>query len=353
MKKTSIIVDLQFGSCGKGLLAGWLAVREEPDTVVIAWAPNAGHTYIDREGRKFVNIALPNGLVSPKLKRILIGPGSVVNPELLMAEIEAYDDFLVGVDILIHENAAVVTEFHRMEEAAGMVGIGSTMKGVGAATIHKIRRHTDPERMNTAREMLRGTPLEGCVVDRWEYAAAVDKAEVMLVEGAQGFSLGINSGFYPYTTSRECTVAQIVSDCGLPATVIKDPNTTIWGAARTYPIRVANRYDKDGNQIGWSGPCYPDQDEIEWGDIGLEAELTTVTRLPRRIFTFSHQQIQDAVRMNGVDKIFLNFANYMEPVDFANMVDRIDSDSGAKIHAVGFGATHDDVFVTLEGHNNV
>jgi adenylosuccinate synthase len=313
----------------------------------MAWAPNAGHTYVDGNGRKFVNIALPNGIISKNLKQILIGPGSVINPDILMSEIMAYADLLNDVEILIHENAAIVTEDHRTDEAQGMVGIGSTMKGVGAATIQKIKRQTNPADQNTAREMLRGTPLEGLVVDRWEYAAAVDKAEVMLVEGAQGFSLGINSGFYPYTTSRECTVAQIISDCGLPLSILDKENCTVWGAARTFPIRVANRF-KDGVQIGWSGPCYPDQDEIDWSDLGIEPELTTVTRLPRRIFTFSYDQIKDAVRMNGVDKIFLNFGNYMEPGDFAKMIIRVNEESGAEVELIGLGPTYNDVFTMRE-----
>ncbi len=352
MAKTNIVVDLQFGSCGKGLLAGWLAERSQPDTVVAAWAPNAGHTYIDTNGRKFVNIALPNGIISKRLKRLLIGPGSVINPELLMSEMTHYFEFLTGVNIMIHENAAVVTEDHRTDEAQGMVGIGSTMKGVGAATIQKIQRQTDPAKQNTAREMLRGTPLEGFVVDRWEYAAAVDKAEVMLVEGAQGFSLGINSGFYPYTTSRECTVAQIISDCGLPLSVLDKENCAVWGAARTFPIRVANRF-KDGVQVGWSGPCYPDQDEIDWSDLGIEPELTTVTRLPRRVFTFSYEQIKDAVRMNGADKIFLNFGNYMQPSAFTDMIDRINAESGATVELIGLGPTYNDVFALYDSASAV
>lgn len=342
---THIIVDLQFGSCGKGLLAGWLAEKTQPDTLVIAWAPNAGHTYINSEGRKMVNIALPNGIVSKNLKRILIGPGSVINPEILMSEMERYIDLLIDVDIFIHENAAVVTEDHRTEEAQGMVGIGSTMKGVGAATIQKIKRSTDPKQQNLAREMLMGTPLEGFVVDRWEYARYVDMAEVMLVEGAQGFSLGINSGFYPYTTSRECTVAQLLSDCGLPISLMKSDETRVWGAARTYPIRVANRF-KDGVQVGWSGPCYPDQHEMDWSEIGVEPELTTVTRLPRRVFSFSVQQIEDAIRMNGVNAIFLNFGNYMTSNAFDELVEKINAINPAvKVELIGFGPTVDDVMV--------
>ena len=341
MKQVDFIVDLQFGSCGKGLLAGYLAEKNQPDTVVMAFAPNAGHTYIDASGRKFVNIALPNGIVSKNLIRVLIGPGSIINPQLLLSEMEAYADLLEGVEIMIHEHAAIVTEGHRMDEAAGMVGIGSTMKGCGAALIEKIRRHTGAE--NIAYNALRGTPLEALVVDRDTYNRAVDDATVMQVEGAQGFSLGINSGFYPYTTSRECTIAQLMSDCALPMGLLRgEASSTVWGVCRTYPIRVANRF-KDGHQVGYSGPSYPDQSEIEWADIGIEPELTTVTKLPRRVFTFSMQQIEDAVRANGCDKIFLNFANYITPSEAKELIDAIEMDVCVPVALVGHGPTVNDV----------
>lgn len=306
MKRVHVIVDMQFGSCGKGLFAGYLAKRVEPDTIVTAWAPNAGHTYIEND-LKMVNIALPNGIVAPSVRRVLLGPGSVINPQVLLAELEQYDRFMSNIQLIIHEHAAVVTEDHRQQEAAYAYAIGSTMKGVGAAVAHKIRR--DPDSPNIAREMLRGTPLEGYVVSVEEYNNILDKVDTILIEGAQGFSLSINQGFYPYTTSRDCTFQQLMVDCAIPR---RGPifGTTVHGVCRTYPIRVANRRDKDGNQIGWSGPHYPDQEEITWEALGMGPELTTVTRLPRRIFTFSVEQIRQAVRMNGINNVFLNFANY-------------------------------------------
>ncbi len=346
MDLIEVIVDLQFGSCGKGLLAGMLAERGQPDTVVTAWAPNAGHTYIDAKGNKFVNIALPNGIVSPKLKRILLGPGSVINPDILLAEMEHYKAHVENVDICIHEHAAVVTEAHREAERGYGFNIGSTMKGVGEAVIQKIRRPTGGIYQNVARQYFKGTPLEDNVVTVEEYNALLDEAEHVLIEGAQGFSLSINQGFYPYVTSRECTLHQILSDCGIPRVRgMVQPQLQVYGVCRTYPIRVANRYDSNGNQIGWSGPGYHDQRELKWGDIGVEPELTTVTKLPRRVFTFSIEQIRQAIRMNGVDDVFLNFANY--PQDANSMpMDQMITDigrAGAPVRWIGYGPSITDV----------
>lgn len=301
MKRLHIITDLQYGSCGKGLFAGYLALRVKPDTLITAWAPNAGHTFIDGMGNKMVNIALPNGIVSPSVERVLIGPGSVIDPDRLITEIQAYGNaYLKNVKLMIHENAAVVFESHREAEAKYGHVIGSTMKGVGEALCQKIRRKGGY--LNVASRVFRGSPLEQYVVTRDQYNRAIDEAEVGVIEGAQGFSLSINQGFYPYTTSRDCTTAQLLSDCGVPLWM--SFQSWIYGVCRTFPIRVSNREHS-------SGPGYPDQEEITWERVGVAPELTTVTKLPRRVFTFSRQQIIDAVRMNGVNQIFLNFCNYL------------------------------------------
>lgn len=306
MKSLHVITDLQFGSTGKGLFAGYLANKLEPDTVVSAWGPNAGHTFINELGRKYIHTMVPNGIVSPRLRRVLIGPGSVINVASLTRELEEVGDhFPAGVILAIHESACVVQNRHVQEEATYGSAIGSTMKGTGAAMAEKITRRT-PDRPIIARDT---HELQHHVVSAEVYDELLDESGVVLVEGAQGFSLSINQGFYPHVTSRECTTHQILSDCGIPH-VARHLDLTVYGVARTYPIRVANRYDGNGKQIGTSGPCYEDQFELEWTALNREPELTTVTKLPRRLFTFSGEQVRRAVRMNGVDKVFLNFVNY-------------------------------------------
>jgi adenylosuccinate synthase len=330
----NIIVDLQFGSCGKGLFAGYLARKLAVDTVVTAWAPNAGHTFMEDDGTKYVHTMVPCGVHAPSVKRVLIGPGSVLNVQSLLDELHNLRWQMEGVEVMIHPHAAIVTARHREEEAGYGYKIGSTMKGAGAALIQKIRR--DRADMNIAAEC---EAIRNYVCRPDEYDEAVDASDQLLVEGAQGYSLGINSGFYPYTTSRECTTAQIISDCGLP---MVDMEADVYGVCRTFPIRVANRKDADGNEIGWSGPCYPDQREIQWQELGIEPELTTVTKLPRRVFTFSEEQIARACRMNGVDWVFLNFCNYMmKKWELDEMVGRIEQH--APVRWTGWGPKVTDI----------
>lgn len=348
MKKATLICDMQFGSTGKGLIAGYLAERDNPDVVMTAWSMNAGHTYIDSYGRKFVHCMLANGIVSENLKYVLIGPGSQIGIAKLIEEARACRDLLEGVLILIHPNACVIQQHHIDEENATMTGIGSTKKGCGAALVEKIRRRTNQfitaEKFSAGIATLAinaGVHIRVCTHE--QYMGVVWGAQRIQVEGAQGYSLGINSGFYPYVTSRECTPAQIASDVLLPLPMIDK----VVGTMRTFPIRVANRYDELGNQVGWSGPCYGDQQEISFEQLGQETELTTVTKLPRRIFTFSREQCRAAMAQIMPDEVFLNFANYATDSEYAEIEHTINEAawdfSCGGVKYVGNGPTSRDV----------
>lgn len=332
MKKAYAILDLQFGSTGKGLLAGYLARRRNPDGVVCAFGPNAGHTFIDGTGRKFVHIMMPMGVFSPAIKNVFIGPGAVIDPDILMKEYDAMWHLGYRFDLVIHEAAAVVHQRHRDEEA-GLGKIGSTQKGTGAAWAEKVRRDFEAGRHIIARDRLRGTPLESFLVGVPEYNDLIDQTEVLQIEGAQGFSLGVNSGFYPYCTYRDCSLMQLLVDCAVPV----DRRILSFGTARTFPIRV-------NNKTGSSGGCYHDQREMKWEGIGVEPELTTVTKLPRRIFTFSMEQIRQAVRMNRTDSIFLNFCNYLPDRRAAyDLAQRIKDETGVPVGWYGFGPSETDI----------
>ena len=344
MEKLRVIIDLQYGSTGKGLIVGKIAEDEAPDMVITAWAPNAGHTYIAKDGRKFIHTHLANGIVSPKLRHVLLGPGSAINPQQLLAEIAACSDLLENVRISIHPHAAVVTDRHVEEEAGPMTKIGSTKKGVGAAMCQRIRRN--PDDLNIAANC---SELEGYVVTVGDYRALLSGASFVMIEGAQGYGLSMYHGFYPYTTSRDVSLWQILADCGIPHDLLPKtmdlPDIHVIGTCRTYPIRVANRFDTHGTQVGYSGPCYDDQLEVSFEEIGQKTELTTVTKLPRRIFTFSRQQIEEAISYNGAREIFLNFVNYCRFEDeVRDIVKSIERVPNTYVRWIGLGPEYKDVY---------
>tara|TARA_R110000772_G_scaffold268452_1_gene395573 strand:+ start:18318 stop:19430 length:1113 start_codon:yes stop_codon:yes gene_type:complete len=348
-RNATLICDLQFGSTGKGLIAGYIAERDQPDVIMTTWGANAGHTYIDKNGKKFVHTMVANGCVSPSLEYILIGPGSSLNLANLFAEAATIDWPECFKGIFIHPHAGVINAGHESAEGEGaMVSIGSTRKGVGECVIDKIRRnplgrataHSYRDNVFMRSHEQKGFDVTVCTQD--DYHEIWQQAYGIQIEGAQGFSLGINSGFYPYVTSRECTPAQILSDLCLPMGVVRN---TI-GCLRTFPIRVANRYDENQIEIGTSGPCYADQKELDWADIGVEPELTTVTKLPRRVFTFSMMQLEAALRTCRPDELFLNFANYCtedEYTDLLQDVQRLGYRYEADLRYHGFGATANDI----------
>jgi adenylosuccinate synthase len=324
MKAVVMVVDLQFGSTGKGQIAGTVGRVWQPDTVVCANGPNAGHTYkwweeapgYTKELRKVIHTVTPVTSVLPSVRNILLGPGAVIDISKLHEEVQAGHPYFNDKQLIIHPNASIVTQDHRDREK-NFIGIGSTMKGTAEAVIEKMRRLPGA---NIARHW--ASQLENLLahaglrvyVDESAYNAAIDSSRKLLVEGAQGSSLSMHSRFYPHTTSRDVSINQIWADCRLPAVTnssFQDSDIQIIGVCRTYPIRVANRVNEQGDIIGYSGSCYPDQKEITWDSIGREAELTTVTKLPRRLFTFSTQQILEAVRFNAPTSIALTFCDYL------------------------------------------
>lgn len=335
--KVTLIIDLQFGSTGKGLIAGYLAERDFPDVVINANMPNAGHTYINDEGREWIHKVLPNGIVSPLLKYVMIGPQSVFSLDQLKKEVEQSKDLLGGKTILIHRDAVILDPSHKAHEANSLSGISSTMQGSMAAAVSKMERNPDNNhRAVASTELLTWAAtvksIDGIkvkVIGGMEWLEVLYGANKILAEGAQGYSLGLNAGFWPFCTSRDCTPARFLADMGIPVGMLGK----IIGTSRVHPIRVGNTPD------GYSGDVYPDQKELDWSkDIGVEAEKTTVTKRDRRIFSFSHQGFQEAIMACEPTEIFLNFANY-DP-EFAAMLVESYPD---RIRFVGFGPKRKDV----------
>ncbi len=310
MKRVDMTMDGQYGSCGKGGITGWLAKRLNYDTVVCAYGTQAGHTYNDEDrGLHMMVQQLPVGVSGPGVKNVLIGPGALIHQETLEREIVAY--MRPGQRLMIHEHAAVVTDAHsKAEKERGQTKMGSTAKGVGLAAVDRILR--DPDSKAVAKLGFKGTSLEQYVVSRFEYINQLSKARRLLIEGAQGFGLSLYHGEWPYCTSRDVTPWQIAADCGLPFQMAKE--IMVWLVFRTFPIRVNNR---DGS----SGPAYPDQRELTWESIGQKPELTTVTKLPRRVFDFSLTQFEHAMyHCAGMDtKVVLTFADYCSPEQLRNI----------------------------------
>lgn len=344
-KKIYAVVGCQFGSEAKGALSGYLAGKHSPDTVVANWSPNTGHTFVDGNLR-LVHSMIPLSVVSKGMKNILIGPGSVVDLEKLLSEIDGVENLLDANDIkiIVHPNAAVVSQAHRDEECF-LIHIGSTMKGVSASVVEKMSR-----RKGT---MLAGEILKGIhdrVYTNLEmFNNALQESCVLAVEGCQGYSLSLHHGFYPYCTSRDTATLQLFSDCGIPMSFLQSFPVEIIGCVRTFPIRVSNRFDATGKQVGYSGPCYSDQKELSWEEVGVKPEYTSVSKQKRRVFTLSEKQIKESVWRNGVTSIALTFCDYLCKEDAYNCVLRIEDVTKVPVNYMTYGP---DVSQIIERHTN-
>lgn len=334
------VLDGQFGSTGKGLIAGYMAETRRPTLVMSNWAPNAGHTYITSGGKKITHTQLPIGIVSPRVRAIMIGPGSVFDQDAFEAEVRECIKLGVnnfsGVDVLIHEHAAIVTQEDReTERVLGLSNIGSTLKGTMAAQVRKMQRTSNIGVVGHYPDFR----FKDNLVKATQWAGLIRKhGYITQIEGAQGFSLSLNHGFYPYVTSRDVTPMQLFADVGMNFDTAR--GVQVIQSLRTFPIRVNNR-------TGTSGPGYPDQQELKWEDLGMEAELTTVTKLPRRIFSWSRQQLDHMVSVCGIpNTVFLNFVNYLDSgEELARIMNDIMTVCGKRsLRFLGLGPTYDDVY---------
>lgn len=283
-----VLVDGQFGSTGKGLAAGLLAemFHDKVEMVYSNAGPNSGHTnYFNDE--QIVLKQLPSFAVTANKcgSRVdaYLDAGAVIAPDTLIEEILEHD---MQGRVIVHPHASYVSDEAKDMDASNVSSIGSTGKGTGPAQIKKMMRLKDAV-----------IGSSGIGVDSYVEVAGYNTEKTYFVEVSQGFSLGINSGFYPYTTSRECTVMQALSDANVHPMFYRDSMMVV----RTFPIRVA----------GNSGPCYYDQQEISWDALGVEPEITTVTKKVRRVFTWSTFQFMEALQSNRPGVVLLNFVNYL------------------------------------------
>lgn len=322
--KMSFILGGQFGSEGKGAASAW-AINELAkagrafDIITTNAGVQSGHTSI-HEGKKRVLFHLPTAALMSREGVVYLNAGSIIDPDVLAHELSDNTDFNLR-RLVIHPDTAVVTKECRDAEMANdsaQTKIASTRKGVGQALARKVLRSgltagAHPYLSSFARRL-----------DLNEY---LGRGMSILAEVPQGVSLSLNGGFYPHTTSRDCTVAQAASDAGIHPHFVGQTMLVL----RTFPIRVGNIMEykdalvRDNNTFGYSGGVYPDQHEISFADLGVEAEITTVTKRVRRIFTWSDQQVIEAIRISRPSVIFLSFCDYLksndDPVAHQNLID--------------------------------
>lgn len=285
-----IVVDLQYGDCGKGKIAHALC-RQNDYTHVIRYngGCNAGHT-IYHNGKKFITHHIPCGVFFG-IKSI-IGPGCVIHVDTFLKEIEELERSGIPASDLVYvaSSAHLITDFHRAEDGKD-TEIGTTKRGNGPAYRDKyarkgVRAMEDPRLQPFIISMYHE------LYENEEY----DKIEI-LFEGAQGFGLDIDWGDYPYVTSSHCTAGSALLN-GVPPKAVRD----VWGVAKIYETYVGAK-DFEG----------PDEVFDEIRELGQEYGSTTGR--PRQINWLDFDMLKMATRINGVNKIVFNKMDILEAVN--------------------------------------
>jgi len=324
----TVVVGAQWGDEGKGKIVDLLA-RESDLVCRYQGGPNAGHTIVVGD-ETFKIRQIPTGILNRK--PCVIGNGCVVDPEVLIDELERFEALGYPTDeVHVSGNAHLIMPWHvaidqASERRLGKLQIGTTKRGVGPAYADKASRIgirvqdvLDPKILRQKIEVALAEKnlwleriydvepfgLEEVASRYEEYARKlrpyiadtsliVDEAlragRDVLFEGAQATLLDLDHGTYPFVTSSNPTAAGAAIGTGVGPTRID----SVIGVAKAYVTRVGE------------GPFPSEIEEPEHSRIReLGGEYGTVTGRGRRCGWLDLVALRYAVRVNGIDRLAL------------------------------------------------
>lgn len=341
MAKNVVVVGAQWGDEGKGKIVDILT--EYADIVVrFQGGNNAGHTIV-AGGEKFILHLIPSGILH-KGKKCVIGNGVVVDPEVLLQEINTLrskGQFQDKNDLLISEDAHLIMPYHKKLDAArerlkGKNKIGTTGRGIGPAYEDKVARCGircgDLLRKDVFREKIEANlqeknyllksifkedsfklqdifsqymsyaeKISGYITDTSLYLDnAIKKNKKILFEGAQGTLLDVDHGTYPYVTSSNTAAGEASTGSGIGPTKLDK----VIGISKAYTTRVGE------------GP-FPTELNNKAGENLREqgGEYGSTTGRPRRCGWFDVVAVRYAVRINGLDGVVLTKLDVLDKLD--------------------------------------
>jgi adenylosuccinate synthase len=326
----TVVVGGFFGDEGKGKLTAYLALRDRSAIVARAGVgPNAGHTVQD-QGKTYSLRMIPSGFVSRE-SRLLIGPGVLINPGILLKEIELTDTKnRIGVD----RQCAIIEQKHIDQESGSeylVKKIGVTKSGVGACNADRVYR---------------SAKLAGEIPELSEFLAdvseeinrALGEKRNVLLEGSQGTFLSLFHGTYPYCTSKDVCASAICSDVGIGPTQVDDVIVVF----KAFVTRVGE------------GPLDRQLSEEETRRRGWQ-EFGTVTGRLRRAAPFNFDLARRAVHLNGatqaaitkLDVLFPDAAKLKRfeglPQKAREFVDEVERAVGIPVTLIGTGPSSEDL----------
>ncbi len=317
------VIGAQWGDEGKGKVVDMLAEKARL-VVRFSGGDNAGHTIVNPFG-KFALRLVPSGIFYSRTVCI-IGNGVVINPAVLIEEMDLLNQRGVATDnLIISDRANLIMPYHILldgleEELRGGKAIGTTRKGIGPVFADKVARYgiragdlLDKKALlerlrlvldykNTILTKVYGVnalSLEEVYNQYCQYGErlapyirettviieeALNKGEVVLLEGAQGTLLDPDFGTYPYGTSSSSVAGQCCVGAGIGPTRIN----AVLGVFKAYITRVG------------AGPM-PTELKDATGDLIRERghEYGTVSGRPRSCGWFDAVAGRFSTRVNG------------------------------------------------------
>jgi adenylosuccinate synthase len=314
-----VIVGGFYGDEGKGKVIAYLAKKDNYSIAVRGGVgPNAGHTFVD-EGKMYKVRMLPSAALN-RSTRLLIGPGVLINPEILLKEIETFN---ASDRTFVDTQCGIIDQKH--------IEKGTTGSGTGPANADRAFRL-----LKLAREIdVLSLYLED-VSSSVNFA--LDNKENVIAEGTQGTFLSLYYGEYPYVTSKDVTASGICSDVGIGPKKVDD----VLVVFKSYVTRVGG------------GPL---QDEVSREEAEKRGwlEYGSVTGRERRSSPFDMNLAKKAIRLNSATQLAITKLDVIFPEtsgirEFNKLsekakkfIQNIEAETGVKVILIGTGAELNDI----------
>jgi adenylosuccinate synthase len=286
--KIDVVLGLSYGDEGKGKICHSLLENGKYTHVMrFNGGHNAGHTIYHNE-KKLITHLIPSG-VFYGIKSI-IGPGCVVDVEKFFREIDYLEDNGIKTDGLVYiaNNAHLILPEHLEEDGKDVV-IGTTRTGNGPCYRDKYAR-----KGARAKDI---PILQPYLIDIYnEFYGSNNRNVKVLAEGAQAFHLDIDWGDYPFVTSSHCGIGSVLLN-GFNHKQIRD----VYGIIKAYDTYVGS---KDFQPEGEIFELIQEE--------GKEFGATTGRK--RKCNWLNWNNIQQAIKMNGVNKLVVNKVDILEKV---------------------------------------